>query len=267
VCSHAAFERICEKEGASYVQCGKCGTVRQFPYPDTQAIVRFYENYQSRKSQASVYLTQAGYEAYARDKRLTFADLGVEASLFAGKRICDVGCGIGQFLEVVKDFGPAQAFGLDLSEECVNSALSRGLDVGSDDFLSLRQSFDVISMWHVVEHLLDPRAFVEHAYRQLVPGGSLLVETPVVGPISAAFGQDWRFFMPTEHVNLFTAEGLVALCEQSGFTFHASVRFGSGNDSGAVPPANKRAMDRLAKSLQIGDTMAAWFVKDGVRHA
>ena len=40
------------------------------------------------------------------------------------------------------------------------------------------------------------------------------------------------------------------------------VRFGSGNDSGTIPDLNKRAMDIVAKTLGIGDTLAVWFVKE-----
>ena len=261
VCANEVFEPACEKEGYRYVRCAGCGTVRQYPYPDERELAAFYANYQTHKSSASVYLTDAGYEAYARDKLLTFADLGIGPELIAGKSVCDVGCGVGQFLQFIARFEPAQALGLDLSEECVQFARERGLDVRSDDFLAQGGPFDVIALWHVVEHLLQPRAFLEHAWSLLPPGGSLLLETPVVGPVSDAFGKDWRFFMPVEHLNLFSPPGLVELCRQCGFELKASVRFGSGNDSGTAQPRNKRAMDSLAKSLGIGDTMAAWFVK------
>jgi SAM-dependent methyltransferase len=261
VCLDEGFDPACEKQGYRYVRCRGCGTVRQYPYPDGRELASFYANYQTHKSSGSVYLTEAGYEAYVRDKLLTFADLGLPTSVFAGKRLCDVGCGIGQFLQFVRRFDAGPSFGLDLSEECVQSARSRGLDVRAVDFLALEEGFDVISMWHVIEHLLRPREFVAQAHRLLPAGGSLLLETPVIGPVSDAFGEYWRFYMPVEHVNLFTPDGLVRLCLEEGFELRASVRFGSGNDSGTAQPRNKRAMDALAKSLGFGDTMAAWFVK------
>ena len=261
LCSGSDHEYVCDKEGVRYVRCRTCGVVRQHPYPTTRELIEFYSDYPTRKSTGSVYLTDAGYQAYCRDKLLTFTDLGIEPRGFAGKRILDVGCGTGQFLQFLQRFGPEQAIGIDVSVECVEAARARGLDVRGQEFLSIEQTFDAISMWHVVEHLLQPRAFVEHACRLLAPGGSLLIETPVVGPVSDAFGADWRFFMPVEHVNLFPPQALLALCRESGFSLRGSVRFGSGNDSGTIPPRNKRAMDDLAKSLGFGDTMAAWFVK------
>ena len=59
-------------------------------------------------------------------------------------------------------------------------------------------------MWHLIEHLLNPIEFIEHSYRLLSPGGWLIIETPVIGSISNSFGENWRYFMPIEHINLFT---------------------------------------------------------------
>jgi 2-polyprenyl-3-methyl-5-hydroxy-6-metoxy-1,4-benzoquinol methylase len=261
VCSNSGHEFVCEKEGARYVRCSACGVVRQHPYPAARELLEFYADYPTRKSAGSGYLSDEGYQALCRDKLLTFADLGIDSGIFAGKRVLDVGCGTGQFLQFVQQFGPGQVIGLDMSAECVEAARARGLDVRGQDFLSMFETCDAISMWHVIEHLLKPRTFIEHAYRLLSPGGSLLIETPVIGPVSDAFGADWRFYMPTEHLNLFPPQTLVAMCRDSGFSLRGSIRFGSGNDSGTTRPANKRAMDYLAKSMGFGDTMAAWFVK------
>jgi hypothetical protein len=89
-----------------------------------------------------------------------------------------------------------------------------------------------------------------------------LIETPVVGAISEAFGADWRYYMPTEHINLFPMEALVKLCNDAGFSLRSFTRFGSGNDSDKIPRPNKRAMDSIAKKFGFGDTLALWLVKN-----
>lgn len=262
VCSTDEFRHVCEKDGYRYVRCAGCGVVRQYPYPTADEMIRYYERYRSHKASTSVYLTDTGFDAFKRDKLLTFGDLGVPEDGFVGKRICDVGCATGQFLELMADRRAAHLFGIDVSDECVHIANSRGLCCVQGDFIEVEERFDVISMWHLVEHLPRPQDFVRHAYRLLVPDGWLLVETPVIGAISDAFGADWRYFMPIEHINLFSEDALFRLCRDAGFALKSWVRFGSGNDSGTVPAANKRAMDSVAKKLGIGDTLAAWFVKD-----
>lgn len=262
VCDGAAPARdVCSREGARYVQCAQCGVVRQQPYPDDEATRGYYEAYPARKSSKSEYLTDAGYAAFVRDKRFTFADLGIPAGGFAGKRLCDVGCATGQFVRMMADEQLRSLMGIDIGEEGIRIAQEHKLNCVLGHFLDVREEFDVVTMWHLIEHLPRPRAFVEHAYARLARGGWMFIETPCFGPIAAAFGPHWRFFMPVEHVNLFTQEALFRLCRDAGFHLRSWVSFGSGNDSGVVPPVNKRAMDTMAKQLGIGDVVAAWFVK------
>ena len=262
ICGADDFRSACEKAGTRYVQCAGCGVVRQYPYPTADEIARYYANYQSHKSSTSVYLTDAGFDVFRRDKLLTFGDLGIPADGFTGKRICDVGCASGQFLQLMTELGATAPFGIDVSKECVDIAQSRGLACEEGNFLEVQRTFDVITLWHVVEHLPTPQAFIQHAYECLAPGGWLLIETPVIGAISEAFGADWRYYMPTEHINLFPMEALVKLCNDTGFSLRSFTRFGSGNDSDKIPRPNKRAMDSIAKKFGFGDTLALWLVKN-----
>jgi spore maturation protein CgeB len=262
ICSSQELIPVCEKDGCRYVRCGGCGVVRQFPYPSEADLSRYYENYQSKKSAKSPYLTDAGFEPFKRDKLFTFNDLGITAGDFEGKRVCDVGCATGHFLELLAEISrPASLFGIDASEECVQIARQRKLDCVRGDFLAVSEKFDIITMWHLIEHLPAPHDFIGHASSLLAPGGLLLIETPATGEISEQFGEKWRFLLPFEHINLFSPDALVQLCRDHGFDLKSLVRFGSGNDSGAVPAPNKRAMDAIAKKLGFGDTMAACFVK------
>lgn len=261
ICGANEFKPVCEKSGVRYVGCARCGSVRQYPYPSDREIADYYADYQTKKSTESVYLTDEGYQCFKRDKVFTFSDLGLERDDFAGKSMLDVGCGTGQFLQMMADWGVTSVTGVDISAECVASARKRQLDCACADFLSFEGRYDVISMWHLLEHLRDPCGYIEHAYGLLPSGGWFLVEMPVIGVISESFGADWRYFMPVEHINLFTQEALFGLCSDVGFDIRSWVRFGSGNTAGGMPPVNKRAMDVIAKKYGFGDTLAALFVK------
>lgn len=261
ICGSAEFGPVCEKSDFRYVGCARCRSVRQYPYPSDQEIAGYYADYQTKKSGESVYLTDAGYACFKRDKAFTFADLGLGDDAFAGKTVLDVGCGTGQFLQMMGDFRAASVLGMDISQECIDQARERELNCVCGDFLSLDGRYDVISMWHLIEHLRDPCQYIAHAYRLLNPGGWLLIETPVVGVISESFGADWRFFMPVEHINLFSQDALFCLGAKVGLDLRSWIRFGSGNTSGSMPAPNKRAMDIIAKKHGFGDTLAALFVK------
>jgi 2-polyprenyl-3-methyl-5-hydroxy-6-metoxy-1,4-benzoquinol methylase len=263
ICGGKTFQFFADKGDARYIACDACGSLRQYPYPDEQTIARFYANYKTAKSRESPYLSDDGYAGYQTDKNFTFNDLKLGPSEFNGKDLLDVGCATGQFVRYLGEarFGLKSAKGIDVSEECVAFARERNLHCAVEDFLSIRDSFDVISMWHLVEHLPVPATFFRHAYRLLRPGGLFLVETPIVGIVAQSFGSDWRFLMPVEHLNLFSQNALFALAARYGFQVRSFVSFGSGNTSGTVPPSTKRAMDKMVKKLGCGDVLATLFVK------
>lgn len=259
VCSAEDFRQVCTKDNYLYVQCATCHVVRQYPYPDQATISQYYQHYQTHKSSGSVYLSDEGFQLFKRDKAFTFNDLRIPESGFKDKTVLDVGCATGQFLQMMAEKQPRRVFGIDASQQCVDIAKAKGLDCEVADFLQFNEPVDIISMWHLVEHLRDPVSFICHAYNLLPPGGWLLLETPVIGSISEAFGADWRYYMPVEHINLFTFDALVKVCCDAGSSLKSFVRFGSGNDG--MAPVNKRAMDKIAKQQGFGDTLALWFIK------
>lgn len=261
LCDGEDYRQVCEKDAARYVQCAQCSVVRQHPYPSVDEITAYYERYQSLKSGQSTYLSDEGFAAFKRDKAFTFADLRLPPDGFQGKRVLDVGCATGQFLRMMKDAQAAQVLGIDASKECIAAAQAQGLPCLLGDFMSLEGQFDVITMWHLIEHLPRPQDYIQHAHKLLSTGGWLLIETPVIGMISEAFGAQWRYFMPTEHINLFPIDALIRLCTGAGLALQGQVRFGSGNDSEIVPTINKRAMDVIAKKAGFGDTLALWMIK------
>lgn len=263
ICDGRDFRPFGQKDEAHYIECAACGSVRQFPYPSAQEIDRYYARYQTTKSEGSAYLTEAGYTGYRRDKDFTFADLKIDAEEFRGKSLLDVGCATGQFVRYMSDtkFGLNSVRGIDISDECIADARTRNLDCSVMDFLTVKDRLDVISMWHLIEHLPDPKLFLQHAFDLLQPGGLFLVETPVVGVVAKSFASAWRFLMPVEHINLFSQNALFALAARTGFTVRSFVSFGSGNTSNTVPDVNKRAMDAMVKQLGCGDVLATLFVK------
>ena len=261
ICKGIEYKLVCKKLGYKYVSCSSCQVVRQYPYPSQNEIDRYYINYQSKKSSDSVYLTEEGFSIFKRDKEFTFKDLMIDdKGGLSNKSILDVGCGTGQFVRMMAE-KTKLIKGIDKSEECINTAQSKGLNCSSQDFMLESKSYDVITMWHLIEHLLNPIEFIEHSYRLLSPGGWLIIETPVIGSISNSFGENWRYFMPIEHINLFTQNSLFNKCVDSGFKIDSWVRFGSGNDSENADAPNKFAMDQIAKQYGFGDTLAVLLIK------
>ena len=106
------------------------------------------------------------------------------AGLGQGARALDIGCGRGEWLRLLREWG-LEARGVDLNPVMAEYCVQQGLQVEAGDGVAVlgaaaEASLDLVSAFHVIEHLPFTRLvqFFDQAYRALKPGGLLLVETP-----------------------------------------------------------------------------------------
>jgi SAM-dependent methyltransferase len=133
--------------------------------------------------------------------------------------VLDVGCGSGEALEVARQRGWT-GVGVEPVEASAERARSRGLAVTTgtltDAGLPLG-SFDVVGAWHVLEHLLDPLAFLSELACYARPGGLVAVEVPNWRHRSRRVqGPDWDQLCPLEHVTHFTPRTLRRTMQRAG---------------------------------------------------
>jgi 2-polyprenyl-3-methyl-5-hydroxy-6-metoxy-1,4-benzoquinol methylase len=129
-----------------------------------------------------------------------------------GARLLDVGCGPGAGLEAARSLG-YEAWGLDVSEAAVKVASFRHPDrvrLGTlSDRLFPPGSFDVITLFDVIEHVYDPRALAVDLAWHLAPEGRVVVATPNVKSLLArATGRRWVSYKIPEHVSYFSPRTL-----------------------------------------------------------
>jgi SAM-dependent methyltransferase len=135
-------------------------------------------------------------------------------------RLLDVGSGRGRFLAAARDAGWS-VLGVEFAAGV--AAISRevhGLDVIVGDFLSVPISgpFDVVTMWHTLEHLQDPEAALNASAALLAPNGRLIVSVPNSSSAQARLGGDaWFHLDIPRHLFHFTPEALTALLRRTGF--------------------------------------------------
>lgn len=134
--------------------------------------------------------------------------------------IIDLGCGRGEWLEVLREQG-LEAVGVDTNEAQAEAARSLGLQVEIDDAISYlsRQtdrSIDFISAFHLIEHLEFPvlTHLLKECLRVLKPEGRLLLETP--NPQSLIVGA-YKFWFDPTHVRPYPPELIDQLLESLGF--------------------------------------------------
>jgi len=137
-----------------------------------------------------------------------------------GGRVLDLGCGRGEFLEILKERGIAGS-GVDGNGQMVEICRDKGLDVRKADILEgLAErpdgALDGIFSSQVIEHLSPPylKRMIELAYAKLAPGGVLVLET--VNPTSV-FALVQIYFLDLTHRQPVHPQALKYLMESSGF--------------------------------------------------
>lgn len=138
-----------------------------------------------------------------------------------GGRLLDLGFGSGAYLELARDGGWAVT-GADPDPVVVDAARKRGLDVrqgGIEAFSDQTESFDVVTLSHVIEHVPNPQDTLKSAYNLLKPGGTMWICTPnLAGPGHQHFGRHWRGLEPPRHLIIFNRSALINCAASLGFT-------------------------------------------------
>lgn len=134
----------------------------------------------------------------------------------------DVGCGDGSFLVVLRQLG-WDVTGVEPDTQAAALAQEYfGLKVINDDIVSANlpaNTFDLVRLNHVIEHLHDPDQTLKESYRLLKPGGRLLVLTPNTGGwgYRGVYHSHWLHLDPPRHLCLFNAETLRLIVARTGF--------------------------------------------------
>ena len=139
------------------------------------------------------------------------------AGLSPGARVLDAGAGGGRLVAELARRGH-RAYGIEPSARSRERALATGLDVRADTLQQHEaRGLDAVVMWHVLEHLDDPRAAVERVRDWLRPGGLLLVGVPNPASAQARIaGPGWLHFDSPRHRVHLTPRGLEAVVRAAG---------------------------------------------------
>jgi len=132
-------------------------------------------------------------------------------------RLLDVGCAGGDFLEVARD-GGWDVRGVELQAASAQLARSKGITVYSPtvEQVPSHECFDAVTVLDVLEHVREPRAFLDGVCRHLKPGGLLYVDTPnYTSMFRRLLGRKWMAFVP-HHELLFSPQALAGLMSDAG---------------------------------------------------
>lgn len=207
------------QEEFELVQCNHCGLLFTTPRPAPDVIGRYYksEDYYSHQQ------NQHGFIPRIYEKVKTI-NLKNKVKMAIGElspgRLLDIGCGVGDFLLQVKKSG-WEIMGIEPSDDAKTIAKTRlgfnPMDPSEYDSL-LDASFDVITLWHVLEHVDDLKFQTKQLERLLKPGGRLIIALPNFQSFDCQFYKEkWAAWDVPRHLNHFSSDCLCGIFTSIGF--------------------------------------------------
>ena len=221
LCSYESCEPLeCDEPPYVVYRCPACDYAFVSPMPQPRQLVQAY-------NQTEYYAEWVGTQSARRARMWHRRAQRVLCGLAPG-RLLDVGCGEGSFLHAAQRMG-WQATGTEISEAGCRMAREQWqLDVFRGELEQAcfpSDHFDVTTLWHVIEHVLDPLRTMRETARVLRPGGRVVIACPNrhARLFNVAYrigrGRAPHLFHPSDrelHLSHFTVRSLRRLIESCG---------------------------------------------------
>jgi SAM-dependent methyltransferase len=208
------------KRDLKVFHCRTCGSEFVYPRPTVDELVSFYPlDYHT-------YNDDHGFIAGALVSMRSKARARFFNKLFKTRPISlfDIGAGDCRHFKDMSKYGEFEFAGVEIKPEMVEAAAKRGYHVESGTIESLDTTpyenyFDIVTMYQLVEHVLEPRLLFRKAFSILKPGGYIMGQLPSMDCIERQiFGRYWAGYHYPRHIQMLTRDALGNLIQNAGFT-------------------------------------------------
>jgi len=209
------------KDKFTIVQCGACGFRFTNPRPEEDKAGAFYQSddYISHSNTSKGIINRI-YQSVRKITLKRKLKLVCEFSKKQTGKLFDLGCGTGEFLNTCKQSG-WDVKGMEPSPNAREFASKQyGLDIkDAGDWKAFGDNtFDVITAWHVLEHVYDLPTTIQQVKRMLNSTGVFVVALPNCSSADAEFyGKYWAAYDVPRHIWHFTPAHVKTLFEKEGF--------------------------------------------------
>jgi SAM-dependent methyltransferase len=253
----------------SVVRCQTCGLLRLDPRPDRDELSRYYpDNYWFAPDESAASRLEERYRRLVLRDHVSFVERALRESTARGP-LLDAGCGGGLFLGMLRERG-FRVLGLDISREAAAiawhgqqaPAVCALLDAAPFPAASLAG----ITLFHVLEHVYDPAAYLQSAYRLLQPDGRLIVQVPNAASWQCRLlGRRWNGMDVPRHLTDFRASDVVLLMERAGFTVVRRKYFSLRDNPAGLASSLTPGLDPMARRVRrVPEGGLARLLKDAV---
>jgi SAM-dependent methyltransferase len=249
------------------VRCGECGLLRLDPPPPPEELGRYYpDNYWFAPDESAASRMEEAYRRLVLRDHVRFVAQALESSSARGP-LLDIGCGGGLFLGMMRERG-FRVVGLDNSREAARIAWRRQRVptlVADTERAPLRAgSLAGLTMFHVMEHLYDPRVYLRAARDLLAPDGRLVVQVPNAASWQARLlGRAWNGADVPRHLFDFRDRDVVKILEDAGFEVLRRKYFSLRDNPAGLASSLAPSLDPMARRVRrVAESGGARLAKD-----
>jgi len=193
---------------------------RQIAWTDVQHLETldpYYESSEYISHQSKPHSLIQQLYVRARSLMLNYKYMLLKKHINSNSHILDVGCGTGSFLSYMRKKG-CQVHGVEKNAKARNICLENNLDVETTETNLSPNSFDAITLWHVLEHLPKPEMHLSNYLNLLKSNGILAIAVPNFESHDLIYYQNaWAALDVPRHLWHFTPNGLINMANQNGF--------------------------------------------------
>lgn len=206
------------QEPFKILECKECRLLYTTPRPNKDEIGRYYksEEYYSHQENKEGFIPKV----YEKVKSVNLKNkYGIVTEGKEKGKALDIGCGVGDFLHTMEQHG-WDCTGVEPSEDAKVIAKKRikGQLLSSEEQENLPDSsFDIITMWHVLEHVDDIRWQIQQLHRLCKPGGRIIIALPNYKSYDGQYYKaEWAAYDVPRHLNHFNKETIIKIFERNG---------------------------------------------------
>jgi 2-polyprenyl-3-methyl-5-hydroxy-6-metoxy-1,4-benzoquinol methylase len=234
--------------------CSACRCLFLNPMPADEEIAGFYPNqyWWSAAKPGLLKKFEGIYRRVALRGHISF--ISKAAGDRAGLELLDVGCGSAALLGLMKRRG-FRVMGVDFSSEAAAVAKDENgvqVVVGSlQDAAFPDASFDIVTLFHVMEHVTNPRNVLQEVGRILRPGGSVVLQVPNIDSWQfRIFGAKWYGLDIPRHVIDYSSEAILRLLSEAGFAVKRIRHFNLRDNAPAFVSSLFLSLDPLSRAVR-----------------
>jgi SAM-dependent methyltransferase len=234
-------------------RCGSCGLLFQDEEGIENRLAGFYPPGYWWQGGGRISSLEGAYREWVvRRDQLKFV-----LSMFPseGQRLLDIGCGGGTFVKVALQAG-FDAYGLEQSEEAVHigqsNAPGRIFPGMEQDLISRGEQFDVLTLFHALEHMTDPFRYLKDLRKLLRRPGKVIIQVPNSASLQARlFGSRWYGLDCPRHVYNYTTFSLLHLLGRAGYRIHRVRHFSLRDNAAALVSSLFPALDTMSQRVKL----------------